>query len=462
MIERIIISVLIPALMMLTIQPLGWNVDQNQPMETSAQASFINMAQAVLMGTQSDENDLITFAVTTPDDIEGGTIFTVTETITAKVDLEGAAIVTSIPDGFALASGGTTSFSPGLTAGQFFTNTYELMAPLSPGSYTLTSDVRAKPVGAESELLMSSGLSISVTEPNDDPVALFVPQPLNAALAPGTPVVFNGSTSFDLDGDIADYRWNLGDGTTLNGAGRSIVEHTYEEAGTYSVSLTVVDDKGAESAPKVTRIRVGEEHRDADNTLLVTIGVATAVALVVGILTNTLFGGGGNDSVSTSSTTTFTQPTSRPVTSTSSQTNTSGGASTATIAQKAEGFIAQMNLPFSGVDNVQAVDFVTESNLLTWQNRLEDQSLVIAMYHSDGLTLVPYPQINAHEKTRVDESLRPFGATSVANLIQKRVKAGDEIMKITWVMENGEEFESFAVISPSGLIKYDTFMTLDP
>ena len=461
MFERILISVLIPAIMMLTLQPMSWNVDENQPLESSAQTSIINMAQAVLLGTQSDDNDLITYSVATPDDVEGGKIFTVTETITAKVDLEGAAIVSTIPDGFALASGGTTSFSPGLTAGQFFTNTYELMAPLSPGTYTLTSDVRAKPVGAESELLMSSGLSINVTEPNEVPVALFVPQPLSAALAPGTAVVFNGSTSFDLDGDITDYRWNLGDGTTLNGAGRSIVEHTYEEAGTYSVSLTVVDDKGAESTPKINRIRVGDEHRESDNTLLVTIGVATAVALVVGILTNTIFGGGGrNDSVSTSTSTT-TLSTSRPVSS-SGQTSTSAGASTATIGQKAEGFIHQMNLPFSGVDNVQAVDFVTESNLSMWQNRLEEQSLVIANYHSDGLTLVPYTQINSTEKIRVDESLRPFGASSVEDLIGKRVKAGDQIMKITWVMENGEKFESFAVISPSGLIKYDTFMTLDP
>jgi PKD repeat protein len=53
---------------------------------------------------------------------------------------------------------------------------------------------------------------------------------------------FDGSPSTDPDGTITAYAWDFGDGAT--GAGQSAA-HTYASAGTYTVSLTVTDDKGA-------------------------------------------------------------------------------------------------------------------------------------------------------------------------------------------------------------------------
>lgn len=58
----------------------------------------------------------------------------------------------------------------------------------------------------------------------------------------GLSCTFNGSGSVDPDGSITDYSWNLGDGTTLNGAN---VSHTYAANGNYNVSLTVTDNEGA-------------------------------------------------------------------------------------------------------------------------------------------------------------------------------------------------------------------------
>ena len=55
------------------------------------------------------------------------------------------------------------------------------------------------------------------------------------------PVTFNGSASFDPDGEILTYSWNFGDNET--GAGE-VVEHTYGEAGLYKVTLTVQDNDG--------------------------------------------------------------------------------------------------------------------------------------------------------------------------------------------------------------------------
>lgn len=54
----------------------------------------------------------------------------------------------------------------------------------------------------------------------------------------------DASTSTDSDGTIASYAWNFGDSTT--GTGKT-ASRTYAAAGSYTVTLTVTDDKGATS-----------------------------------------------------------------------------------------------------------------------------------------------------------------------------------------------------------------------
>jgi len=63
-----------------------------------------------------------------------------------------------------------------------------------------------------------------------------------------SPVLFDGSSSYDFDGDIISYEWNFGDGTT--GTGETIF-HKYCEVGTYDVVLTVTDDDGLKD--KITK-----------------------------------------------------------------------------------------------------------------------------------------------------------------------------------------------------------------
>ncbi|WP_233189025.1 LamG domain-containing protein [Subtercola sp. Z020] len=53
---------------------------------------------------------------------------------------------------------------------------------------------------------------------------------------------FDGSASADSDGTVAGYAWDFGDGQTATGATTS---HSYTTAGTYTVSLTVTDNRGA-------------------------------------------------------------------------------------------------------------------------------------------------------------------------------------------------------------------------
>ncbi|WP_235017872.1 PKD domain-containing protein [Thermomonospora echinospora] len=52
---------------------------------------------------------------------------------------------------------------------------------------------------------------------------------------------FNASGSTDSDGTITGYEWDFGDGSTGTGQTAS---HTYTEAGTYTVKLTVTDNRG--------------------------------------------------------------------------------------------------------------------------------------------------------------------------------------------------------------------------
>ncbi|HVL03007.1 MAG TPA: S8 family serine peptidase, partial [Acidimicrobiales bacterium] len=53
---------------------------------------------------------------------------------------------------------------------------------------------------------------------------------------------FDGTASSDSDGTLQSYEWDFGDGSRASG---SVVQHTYQAAGSYTVRLTVVDDDGA-------------------------------------------------------------------------------------------------------------------------------------------------------------------------------------------------------------------------
>lgn len=57
----------------------------------------------------------------------------------------------------------------------------------------------------------------------------------------GQTLRFSARASYDVDGGISGYLWDMGDGTTLEGAE---VSHAYQRSGTFGVSLRVTDDSG--------------------------------------------------------------------------------------------------------------------------------------------------------------------------------------------------------------------------
>ncbi|QRY39477.1 PKD domain-containing protein [Microbacterium hominis] len=84
-----------------------------------------------------------------------------------------------------------------------------------------------------------AGSSAGAAPVNQAPTAAFTSTPS------GLSVAVDGSGSSDPDGTVTAFAWDFGDGATGTGATAS---HAYAAAGTYTVKLTVTDDKGATGA----------------------------------------------------------------------------------------------------------------------------------------------------------------------------------------------------------------------
>jgi PKD repeat protein len=103
----------------------------------------------------------------------------------------------------------------------------------------------AGPVSADGTSVTVSLLHDPYTS-NSPPVANFTANSYSGS-APLS-VSFDAGTAYDPDGTILTYYWTFGDGTYASGA---YVTKTYN-AGTYTATLTVTDDRGASSSKSVT------------------------------------------------------------------------------------------------------------------------------------------------------------------------------------------------------------------
>lgn len=75
-------------------------------------------------------------------------------------------------------------------------------------------------------------------------------------------VNFSAAESYDSDGSIVAYDWDLGDDTQSVGVS---VSHTYPQPGKYKVTLTVTDDKGKTDDAAVTVVVTPPPPPDGGN-----------------------------------------------------------------------------------------------------------------------------------------------------------------------------------------------------
>ena len=99
------------------------------------------------------------------------------------------------------------------------------------------------------------GLTISAIEPNRAPLASF-------SVAPEAPTTADEvqftDTSVGLDGHVASWKWDFGDGETST---LQSPQHRFAKSGTYTVALAVVDDLGTPS----TQVRVNLDVASGPN-----------------------------------------------------------------------------------------------------------------------------------------------------------------------------------------------------
>lgn len=113
------------------------------------------------------------------------------------------------------------------------------------GIFSVTVHGIANQSGLETPLFISKTIKV-----NNPPV----PVPGGYRMAcPGVPVQFDGSRSFDKDGNISSHAWNFGDGTTGRG---EQVSHSFKNPGTYVVELTVTDESVSACAATTERLEV--------------------------------------------------------------------------------------------------------------------------------------------------------------------------------------------------------------
>jgi PKD repeat protein len=114
------------------------------------------------------------------------------------------------------------------------------------GEYTVTLTVTDNLKAASQARTTVSISSPQAPGVNQPPIASISASPLQGQ-APLT-VKFDGLDSLDPDGELVEFFWTFGDGTTGSG---ETVNHIYTAPGTYTANLTVTDNLGGEDQSQI-------------------------------------------------------------------------------------------------------------------------------------------------------------------------------------------------------------------
>ncbi len=116
-------------------------------------------------------------------------------------------------------------------------------AYIENGTYTITLIVTDN--DGEKDTISTT---VTVLVANRAPIASFTESA--ETVSTGERIHFDASASYDPDGIIIAFAWNFGDGVTAVGIA---TDHTYQDNGVYTVTLTVTDNDNAINSFKVTK-----------------------------------------------------------------------------------------------------------------------------------------------------------------------------------------------------------------
>ncbi len=88
----------------------------------------------------------------------------------------------------------------------------------------------------------------------------------------GESVLFDGSSSYDMDGSIVSYSWNFGDGNTAIGVSPT---HIFTSGGQFTVTLTVTDNQGKIDTDTLTATVIGDEKVTSTNREITMTRIST-------------------------------------------------------------------------------------------------------------------------------------------------------------------------------------------
>ncbi len=119
----------------------------------------------------------------------------------------------------------------------------------SAGLYT----IEVKVTDGKSSVSASWKVTVLEKPKNTAPVAIILTngEDVNSVtVEPGTTLTFDGSPSYDPDGDPITYRWDT-DGDGVADSTAQSIQLTFSEEGSYTIELVVADDKGLEGKDTV-------------------------------------------------------------------------------------------------------------------------------------------------------------------------------------------------------------------
>jgi len=114
----------------------------------------------------------------------------------------------------------------------------------SAGTFTASLSVQDSD-GLESNNPDTVTVTVSSVTTNRAPTAVLTANPTTADT--GDDVTFNGGSSSDTDGSVAEYWFDFGDGTNTGWVRTATVAHPFTSEGAYTATLIVRDDDGLQS-----------------------------------------------------------------------------------------------------------------------------------------------------------------------------------------------------------------------